>query len=86
MTREDVIRMAREAGFEGLLPSEHILGTGGVYTGNDDEISNELERFANLVATAEREACAEVCEQFEEDMGYGIPQRCANAIRARGEK
>ena len=34
----------------------------------------------------EREACARVCEQFEEDMGHGIPQQCANAIRARGEK
>lgn len=45
-----------------------------------------FERFAALVAAAEREACAKVCEQFEEDMGHGIPQRCANAIRARGEK
>ena len=34
----------------------------------------------------EREACAQVCEEFEADMGHGIPQRCADKIRARGEK
>jgi hypothetical protein len=33
---------------------------------------------------AEREACAKVCEEYENDMGYGQPQQCANAIRARG--
>ena len=43
-------------------------------------------RFAALVASAEREACAKVCEQYENDMGYGQPQQCANAIRARGEQ
>ena len=34
---------------------------------------------------AEREACAMVCEQYENDMGYGQPQQCATAIRARGQ-
>lgn len=33
---------------------------------------------------AEREACAKVCEEYENDMGYGQPQQCAAAIRARG--
>ena len=45
----------------------------------------ELERFAELVASSEREACAQLCEQYENDMGYGQPQQCANAIRARGQ-
>ena len=27
------------------------------------EVQPELERFANLVAAAEREACAELCEE-----------------------
>ena len=35
---------------------------------------------------AEREACAQVCEEYENDMGYGQPQKCADAIRARGNK
>lgn len=43
-------------------------------------------RFAELVASSEREACAQLCEQYENDMGYGQPQQCANAIRARGEQ
>jgi hypothetical protein len=46
-----------------------------------------LERFAALVADAEREACAKVCE----DLGMatnGMHERnheCAKAIRARGQ-
>jgi hypothetical protein len=34
---------------------------------------------------AEREACAQLCESYENNMGMGQPQQCANAIRARGE-
>jgi len=49
----------------------------------------ELERFAALVAAAEREACAKVCEDYSdksdidhESHGYA----CATAIRARGQE
>ena len=49
MTRDDIIRMAREAGFERL--------------GHDDDdlvcYPEELEAFAALVAAAEREKVAE---------------------------
>ena len=44
----------------------------------------DLERFAALVAGAEREACAKVVEQYTgawSDEGYAL----ASAIRARGE-
>ena len=47
-----------------------------------------MENFAALVAAAEREACAKVCESrfmgdlTREDMEA---RRCAAAIRARGE-
>jgi hypothetical protein len=54
----------------------------------------ELEAFAALVAAAEREACAEICDGFYlswinihgryEFMGEGASE-CAGAIRARGE-
>jgi hypothetical protein len=40
-----------------------------------------IERFTALVAAAEREACAKVCEEFYSI--EGIAQRCAYAIRAR---
>lgn len=50
------------------------------------------ERFAALVAAAEREACAKVCEEIERKatkqppmVGQGC-QACAAAIRARGKK
>jgi len=47
-----------------------------------------IERFAALVAAAEREACARVCDGYTE---YGDPITnwsidCAAAIRARGNE
>jgi|DEB19_MinimDraft_3_1074340.scaffolds.fasta_scaffold11989_5 hypothetical protein len=71
MNRDDIIRMAREAGL-----SNDFGRFGYPYL-------PELERFAKLVAAAEREACAKVCEQLYAD-GFGI-NCCAAAIRARGE-
>ena len=49
-----------------------------------------MERQVNILTdalaqavAAEREECAKVCEEYESDMGYGQPQKCADAIRAR---
>jgi hypothetical protein len=53
MNREDIIRMAREAG--AVFPAD------GSYHRFESEES--LEAFAALVASAEREACAKVCEE-----------------------
>jgi hypothetical protein len=71
MNRDDIIRMAREAGF---------VIQGDMY-GEDDEIAR-VERFANLVAAAEREACARVVEQAGID-GYGT-LAAALLVRERG--
>ena len=73
MNRDDIIRMAREAGLQ--------TDTSGVWV-DDGYIDDQLARFAALVAAAEREACAKVCDKHWDDNG----QHCANAIRARGEK
>lgn len=84
MTREEIIRMARKAGFSVLSPSEHIGGVGAVYAA-DENITDELERFAALVAAAEREACAKVCDSWSkrpDDVGG----YCAAEIRARGQE
>ena len=82
MNNEDIIRMAREAGFERIV---------GVYKDGTRmvEVPNPelLERFAALVAATEREACAKVCEaRFMGDMTREDMEarRCAAAIRARG--
>ena len=85
MTRDDIIRMAREAGMEQII-AIHEDGTRTVQL-PDFAL---LERFATLVAAAEREACAKVCEaQIEEwvdDRPRYAASECAAAIRARGEK
>jgi hypothetical protein len=80
--REDIIRMGQEAGFRiggGRDGPDDVLGTG-----------YNLERFAALVAAAEREACAKVAEaQIEEwvdDRPRYAASECAAAIRARGEE
>jgi hypothetical protein len=74
MTREDVIRIALEVGF---------------YDGEIDKCQLMLERFAYLVAQQEREACARVCETFDQreafnDEDMAVADACATAIRARG--
>ena len=96
MTRDDIIRMALEAGFEAEVGDVWI---------SEGYWADELELFAALVAAAEREkftvhaaalvrdarhdaterereACAKVCDKHWDDNG----QHCANAIRARGKE
>jgi hypothetical protein len=41
-----------------------------------------IEKFAQLVAAAEREACAKVCEEYYEYYGH---ERIAHEIRLRGQ-
>ena len=80
MNREDIIRMAREAG---LLVIGTADGGNAVYTWPHG-ITDELERFAGLVAKHEREECAKVVEDYcgaWDDEGYAL----AAAIRARGQ-
>ena len=75
MKKEDIIKMAKEAGLDPDLWN---------YT-------DAFERFAALVAAAEREACAELCEEhIGEDrydmFGKDLAKQCAEAIRERGEQ
>jgi hypothetical protein len=53
MTQEDIIRMAREAGLEEMWQLT-------------PRFVERLERFAALVAAAEREACAKVADEYIE--------------------
>jgi hypothetical protein len=70
MNRDDIIRMAREAGF---------FGADIRY-----QDSGELEAFAALVAAAEREACAKLCDWLNGEKRL-TPAGCAALIRARGQ-
>ena len=84
MNKEDIIRMAREAGLYTIL-NEHAHEYGNGYF----EITPypELERFIALAAAAEREACAELCERMArrtEDIRRAALEMAAENIRARG--
>jgi hypothetical protein len=75
MTREDIIRMAREAGFK--VDWQHA---------DVAEIkAKRYEYFAALIAAAERDACASVAESYEPRCDT-CPSGVANAIRARGQQ
>jgi hypothetical protein len=85
MTRDDIIRMAREAGglnCDCCLPEPE-----------PHEMQEFIERFANLVAAHEREECARVCEagvvQTNNWDARDYNEACkirAAAIRNRGER
>jgi len=86
MHKDDIIRMARRAGWTGIYsewssPTERTSITVPVTI-------EQIERFAALVAAVEREACANVCDSYDvaddvcsSDTAEGI----AIAIRARGQ-
>ena len=79
MTRDDIIRMAKEAGLytkcevHSAVPFDQLLTS-----------------FAALIAAAEREACAkeievEICDEIE-DEAYCILVALLARIRARGKE
>jgi hypothetical protein len=75
VNREEIIRMALEAGAQGIVNRDFI----------------DIEKFANLVAAAEREACARILDSNAEacknnSMLADVLAGNALAIRARGEK
>jgi hypothetical protein len=79
MTRDDIIRMAREAGFE----------TAEEWDKFPNGFVQVVARFAALVAAQEREACAKVAERWGQEIrveSWDLAGKdCAAAIRARGQ-
>jgi len=79
MKHEDIIRMAEEACGE------------PAWDGGVEWTWEEVERFAHLVAAAEREACAKVCDELvthaqtkgDNDAMFAAIA-CAFTIRERG--
>jgi hypothetical protein len=89
MNREDVIRIAQEAGlvrFEGgeleaygIAKASHDDHSRACWSIADEQ---RLTRFAELIAAAEREACAKVAAWI-----LKMPENDVSAaIRARGHK
>ena len=72
MTRDDIMRMARETD---CLDDQHY---GSVW-------ADKLDRFANLIAAAEREECAKVLDEMAAaDKLSNYYQVAALRIRERG--
>ncbi len=76
MNRDDIIRMALEAGYGKAMADLHAPA---------------LERFAAIVAAHEREECAKECERMVmypnaqcESAAHENVWKAAAAIRARG--
>lgn len=81
MNREDIILMVQEA----------VIGSPTNENPFDFRLvkMETVERFAALVAAAEREACAKLCDHEMVEQGYGsdgwyIAKALAETIRARG--
>ena len=69
MDRDDIIRMAREAGLEGIEQAG---------------ILEHFNRFASLVAAHEREECAKIANAWQTDvLNPQYHCDCATAIRER---
>ena len=71
MTQDEIIKMARQAGF--------------VYAGESfQDLNKQIEAFAKLVAQHEREACAKIADEWA--VGWPHPsQVIAERIRERGK-
>ena len=78
MSKNEIIQMARQAG---------LCDANG--EDNDSvNIAGHLERFSTLIAAAEREACAKVCDVLSTHPEYAseVTKLAAQAIRARGNE
>ncbi len=53
--------------------------------GGIGDLSRTEMEFGAMVAAAEREACAKVCERLPAQQDIDVRDQCAAAIRARGQ-
>ena len=86
MNRDEIIDMARQAGF--FINDELTVTSPFI---EDICISPMLKKFSKLVAAKEREACAMLCDEMsntQANMNVAWRNGCRDAateIRARGE-
>lgn len=69
MTRDDITRMAREAATEDGSTGRADGKTTVLYAAKTNQF---LERFADLVAKAERKACAELVSSYLTSMSIDV--------------
>ena len=84
MTRDELNEMARQAGWSGIY-SQWVSSTERTHL-TVPVTMEQIEAFAKLVAekaaAKEREACAKVCEAYQDPF---CGNAMADAIRARGQ-
>ena len=86
MTRDDIIKLAREAGF--VVDEKAQQHQPNCIFHTHHMVDELLERFAALVAAAERETCAKVIDENAAQCGGAVRlilESNAAAIRARGQ-
>jgi hypothetical protein len=99
MIKEDIIRMAREAGWSGIYTQWREPDGSPDWTPVKESLTvpvtmEQIKRFAALVAAAEREACAELVVKGTDEPVQTKTleilrkerERIAAAIRARGQE
>jgi hypothetical protein len=89
MTKEEVIAMARESGYGDAIAVLHgsALERFAELIRNDYSYKHAslwLTRIKGAVG-AEREACARVCDKYDDADPLGVSLECTNAIRARNQ-
>jgi hypothetical protein len=85
MTREDLERFAALVAAAQREKVAAWMRSMGYATGHGDTVEDLLDHLGTQIAekmNAEREACADICDQHASI--EGIAQRCAAEIRARG--
>ena len=74
MNREDIIRMAKEAGYQ-----EDMFGF-GIWD------SKEFNIFVDLVETAERKECIKLCKWLADRYPESDASSCVDIISLRGKE
>lgn len=95
MTQDEIIEIAEQAGcfekhqvFYFTLPELKVFAELAAVKAFPDGVDAEwIARRTKYAVEQEREACAKVCEQRSDPLGYANlkAEACAKAIRARGE-
>jgi hypothetical protein len=89
MNKDEVIALAEKCKLAVLIHSQwtHQIKEFTVVDYVVEGDLGSLMQFADLVANAEREACAKLCDEIATEDGWegGYAYRCVEAIRARGQ-
>jgi len=82
MTNNEITKMANKAGFLTGLVRDKKPFIWHLFV-EDDNLFPEMKLFAKLVAEHEREACALICAQYDNDPLVFVSVDIAKKIRAR---